>query len=55
MPFLLIFIKVHVFLKQFFAQSSIDTIWWYLLLIFKLTSAEGTTKLFQLNIVQKKF
>ena len=40
------------FKMQCFAQSSIDTIWWYLQLIFKLTSAEGTTKLFQLNIVQ---
>ena len=28
--------KVHLFLKE----SSIDTIWWYLQLIFKLTSAD---------------
>ena len=33
--------KVHLFLKE----SSIDTIWWYLQLIFKLTSAEVTNKL----------
>ena len=44
------FTKVHVFSKQFFAHSSIDTIWWYLLLIFELISAD--TKLFQSNIVQ---
>ena len=32
--------KVHSFLKQCFARSSIDIIWWYLQLIFKLTSAD---------------
>ena len=32
--------KVSSFLKQCFAQSSLDTIWGYFLLIFKLNSAD---------------
>ena len=28
--------KVHSFLGQFFARSSVDWIWWYLQMIFKL-------------------
>ena len=31
--------KVHSFLRQCFAQSSFDIIWWYLQLIFSLSSA----------------
>ena len=32
-------IKVHLFIKQLFVRSSLDTIWWFFQLIFKLTSA----------------
>ena len=36
--------KVHHFLKECFAWSSLKTIWWYLQLIFNLTSADISCK-----------
>ena len=47
--------KVHSFLRLCFERSSIHayTISWYLQLSIKLTSAEGTTEMCQLKIVEK--
>ena len=46
------FFKVHLLFKQCFAQFSIDAIWGYLQLIFKLTSAEATPKVCRLKIMR---
>ena len=47
--------KVHSFLSQCFARSSVGIFWWYFQLMLACKSAESTTRLCQLKIVQNTF